>query len=463
MRAGGQSGAGGVSGRDTAIAFATLIAVALFLGTVFMQPPRPRSDAIRYITYALNLQRHNTFSLSPIDDAAIVPGSRHSPLYPAWIALFATLDGGLRDSLACIVRTDGTDAPCVLDLRSIVTAQLVLAGVFLGCVWLLARCLSGSGPIAWLAALCALLARNPLQYANQLLTEALLLPLLGAFVVCLAIAYKDRRPGWMLAAGAVLGLAALTRPAYGYLFYAISAVLAAVAILRWRRALLLGFALFALAYGIVVAPWLIRNEMRFDRLALTTGYDGNILAQRVAYNRMSWREFGLAFLLWFPDIGDNLAKLAAPKKDFIKLTWDPGSYYEEVGPNVYAEAQKAAGNEDAVAGYLIRTEILGHPVKHTLITLPLAFRGLFVSKYWGVLGLVCFVSLVIRKLRGSDYTLLLLSLPIWFMVLFHAFISVSIPRYNLALIPFYAYAMAWAVCAAGGFVRSLWRQRAVVR
>lgn len=458
-----QIGAGGASARETAIAFAILIAAALFLGSVFMQPPRPHSDAIHYITYALNLERHETFSLSPIDGAAIEPASSHAPLYPAWVATFAALDGSVRDSLACIVRNNASQAPCALDLRSIVTAQLVLAGVFLGCVWVFARRLSGSVLIAWLAVLCALLARSPLRYANSLLTEALLVPILGVFAVCLLIAYQDRRPGWLAAAGAVLGLAALTRPAYAYLLYAMTAALAAVAVIRWRRALLLGCVLFAVAYGIVVSPWLLRNKTQFGRLALTTGYDGNILAQRVAYNRMGWGEMGVAFIYWFPDVGDHLAAALFPRRYYTKLTWDPGSYYATDARAIIAQVEEEAPNGDAQVPLLVRTEVLAHPIKHTVVSLPLAFRGIYISKYWGVVGLACFVWLVIRQLRANDYTFLLLSLPFWFMVIFHAFVSVSIPRYNLALIPFYAYAMAWAVYAIGGFLWSRWRRRAVVR
>ncbi len=72
----------------------------------------------------------------------------------------------------------------------------------------MARRLSGSDTLAWITALCGLLARDPLKYANQFLTEALLVPLLGLFILFLTIAYQDRKPSWMLAAGAALGAAA---------------------------------------------------------------------------------------------------------------------------------------------------------------------------------------------------------------------------------------------------------------
>lgn len=461
MRARGQNGAEVVRKHETAIAFAILIPLALFLGTVFMHTPRPQADALRYITYAVNMHDHGVFSLAPIDTTTTpTPQSGHAPLYPVWLAAFAALDGAFRDSLVCVVTNSATQAPCPLDFSLIITAQLALAGIFLGCVWVMARRLSGNPWIAWLAALCALAARNPLQYGHQLLTEALLVPLLGLFLACITIAYQARRPRWMLAAGTALALATLTRPAYAYLFYAMTAVMAVAAAVRWRRSLFLGCMLFAVAYGCVVAPWLVRNKLQFDRLALTTGYDGDILAQRVAYNRMSWTEAGVAFLYWFPDIGDNLAAALFPRRYYKKLDWVNGSYYTSVAPTVYETARREAGGPDKIVDYLLRTEILAHPAKHVIVSLPLAFRAVFIAKYWGIIGLICFIVLVIRQTRKGDYALLLLSLPIWYMVAFHAFVSISIPRYNLALIPFYAYAMACVLFAIGCKALSLLPRRA---
>ena len=104
VRADVQNGAAGVSGKETAIAFAILIAIALALGPFFDRKQPPDSDAIRYITYAINLVSHGVFSLSAIDSAASPePGSVHTPLYPAWVAAFASHDAGLRDTLVCVV------------------------------------------------------------------------------------------------------------------------------------------------------------------------------------------------------------------------------------------------------------------------------------------------------------------------------------------------------------------------
>jgi 4-amino-4-deoxy-L-arabinose transferase-like glycosyltransferase len=445
---------------NPAAAFGVLILLSLLLGLTMMRTPPPESDALRYIDYAINIHDHGVFSARrEARPEAPAPENVHAPLYPAWIALFIRLNPGIRNALACARDQNGMAAACPLDFKLLVAAQLVLAGVFSGAVWLLALRLSGSASIAWTAAGFGLLAKLPLQYAHSVLTEAILLPLLALFLVSLVIAYQERRARWMLAAGVLIGLVALTRPAYAWLFFAIGGVLAAGALVTRRRPLFVAALAFALAYGVTVAPWLARNKLHFDRIALTESYAGDILSQRVAYNRMGWDEFAVAWIFWFPDFGDHIAKNLFPRRTFEKLKWNDGTYYATVAPALYAQAVAATKDPEAVLPYLLRTEVLANPVKHALVTLALAWRAVFVSKYWGIAGLVCFCVVFVRSLRTREYALLVASLPVWFMVMFHAFVSVSIPRYNLALIPLYAYALAVCAQAAAVRVAARWKAR----
>jgi 4-amino-4-deoxy-L-arabinose transferase-like glycosyltransferase len=444
-----------------AAAFGFFIGLSLLLGLTLVHTPRPESDALRYIDYAINLHDHGVFSArrEALSEPP-QPGSVHVPLYPAWVALFMRLDPGIRSALACAHDQKVAPAACPPKFKLLVAAQLVLAGVFFGAVWLLALRLSGSVALAWTAAGFALLATSPLQYANRVLTEAILLPLLALFLVFLVIAYQQRQARWMLAAGVLLGLAALTRPAYAWLFFAVAGVLAAGALIKRERPIFAAVLVFALAYGATVAPWLARNKLQFDQLTLTSTHAGDILSQRVAYNRMGWDEFAVAWLYWFPDFGDHIVKRLFPRRIFEKLGWNEGSYYATVAPTVYAQAAAETRNPDAVLPYLLQTEILANPVKHALVTLPLAWRAVFVSKYWGIAGLICFCVVLVRHLRMREYAFLVASLPVWFMVFFHAFVSVSIPRYNLALIPLYAYALAFCAQAMAGRIAARWKARA---
>ena len=202
-------------------------------------------------------------------DAAPAAGNANTPLYPAWIAAWMALDTGFRDSLLCIIQDRTNRAPCPMDFGLFVTAQLLLAAVTICTVWLLAKRLTGSMLIAWLAAGFALLAKAPYVYANQFLTEALLLPLFSLLILFLVLAYQDRRPAWLLAAGVALALATLTRPGYVYLFYAMTLLLIVLALWRRRKPAILSLVLFLVGFTAVVTPWMLRNERQFGTLALT--------------------------------------------------------------------------------------------------------------------------------------------------------------------------------------------------
>ena len=76
-----------------------------------------------------------------------------------------------------------------------------------------------------------------------------------------------------------------------------------------------------------------------------------------------------------------------------------------------------------------------------MVSLPIFWRGIFIGKYWGVLGLACFLLLMAYFSRPTVRRLYLLSLPAWFLVGLHAFVSVNVTRYNLVLMPYYALAM----------------------
>lgn len=417
------------------------------------EPRRPVADELRYIDYALNLLHHQRFGLSGgalAEPAA--PGNANMPLYPAWVAALAAFDPDLRESLRCVL-TQPEGGPCPLDLGLLTAAQGVLVLASLLFLWLTARRLCRSPVVAWLAA--ALGGWIPLAYANMALTENLIFPFFFAFSFFLVLAWQTGRARWWFAAGLAIGLATLTRPEYAYAFYALAVTAFAIAIGKRRKAFVLNAGVAVLGYALVVAPWAARNAHHFDSPALTQGYDGHILAQRVAYNRMSWEELGVAFLYWLPDFGDTLARHLFPEALYAKLGWEAGSYYRTVSTEVYRESLARAGTATKVVPDLIRVEILGNPVKHFFVTLPLLLRGIFVSTYWGLLGFLCFLVLLGSALRRHASSVAVAALPAWFMAFFYAAVSVSIPRYNLNLVPIYAIGMAWVLHEAGAQV---WRR-----
>lgn len=253
---------------------------------------------------------------------------------------------------------------------------------------------------------------------------------------------RSRVPGrYFAAAGLLTGLAALTRPAflYGGIAVVIVALLVAAAGRGARRERFAGVALFTAG----LAPWIARNAVEFGRPALSYGYDSHTLVQRISYDSMGWREYGLAYVCGLPD-GTSLGKriAGAGACDRLSLSEQPDTYYNiGIGP-MLAETLAAAGGYDHHLSYLLREYIARMPVWHLLVSIPLALRGAWVDHYGGfVLGIACFVW-TIAAVRRRDWRFLALAAPAWFMLAFHGAVAVNQVRYNLMLIPPYAVAGA---------------------
>ena len=405
----------------------------------------PRFDAVRYLNYSVNVYEHGVFGLSePGTSGEPSPGRGNTPLYAAFLAAVHRLDATPVGQLRCFIE-QAADT-CTHGFGAVRAAQWVLAVASLTCIWFAGWVLTGSAVGAWAAALFALASGQLGYYANTLLTEniSILLCALMTLSICKTLGGDLR---WYGVLGLSVGLLVMARPEFIYLAYA----LITFAIVRtltvrsapaWREGCLL-----VLAVALIVAPWLVRNRIAFGDAALTQAYAGPTLAQRVAYNRMSAKELAAAFVYWFPDFGDTLAKRVFPADAYAKLDFGPASYAND-GVALHGELVTKIGAREDVLKTLIVEEVVRRPVKHALVTVALAWRGIFVAKLWGVAGLAAFVFIGIKRWPPWR-RLALASAPAWFMLVFYAAVSVSIPRYSVCFIP--VFSLALGILAARAF------------
>ena len=397
----------------------------------------PRFDAVRYLNYAVNVYEHGVFGLSqPGASDAPSPGRGNTPLYPAFLAAVFHLDATPAADLRCFI--EQAEVGCAHGFDAVRAAQLALAVASLTCIWLAGWIVTGGAVGAWAAALFAVLSGQPAYYANTLLTENLSILFCAVLTVSICKAVKGAQR-WYVAIGLCAGLLVMARPEFIYFAYALVALVIVRALvmrsqLAWRHGVLVVLAVF-----IVVSPWLVRNRIAFGDAALTEAYAGPTLAQRVAYNRMSTNELVAAFVYWFPDFGDSLAKRMFPANAYAKLDFGPNSYAND-GVALHTELVEQMGERDDVLKTLIVEEVVRRPVKHGLVTIALAWRGIFVAKLWGVAGLAAFVYMVVMR-YGQWRLLALASAPAWFMLAFYAAVSVSIPRYSVCFIPVFSVAL----------------------
>ena len=192
-----------------------------------VQPVHPVGDMAQYRAIALNLVRGHGYAQTPGE-----PTAQRVPLYPLFqAAIYAAL------------------GPSAQPLRA---AQVLIAAATLLLVYGLGATLGGRRAGAWAAAAAALYPAT-MFYAQALLSETLF----TFFVIGAAwCAVSGRRP---VGAGALIGLAALTRP----IGLMLGPALAAAA--WWPRRNWKHPTLLLAAMLLALSPWVMRNEIALGR------------------------------------------------------------------------------------------------------------------------------------------------------------------------------------------------------
>ncbi|MGH7014003.1 MAG: hypothetical protein ACREEL_07595 [Stellaceae bacterium] len=423
-------------------------------------------DAPRYLRVASDLvvTGRYTDGLGNPDRAKRPPGMFMAPLYPAFVAAVIPFSPQLAATAACYAEGN---SPCPEMLGPLIPLQFVVAAITLLLLWRLAATTTESEATGWIALVLA--AFGSYEFASAALTavtENLTLCLFTASQLALVAAARrdDRRLA--LLAGLFLGLTALTRPAFAYAAYAVLVVTLIgwlIPTLRRRHRPMLGLgAAMTAGAALALVPWMTRNALELGVFNLTQGYGGKILAQRVAYDAMSWHEYLAGWFYYLPDFGTSLARALFPPDWYARLGWNPGSYYDYSVRTLDPQTAAAAGGAQHQIGYLIRHYVLPDLPKFAAVTALLAWRGLWIGKYFGFIAFPLFVAAVAAApLRRRAGRLLLLSLPALFMLAFQAAISVSMNRYNIDLSA--SFAIGAAVCFAALYERIAGRPGALTR
>ncbi len=422
--------------------FAILFSVLLWTGLERSDRPYDfEGDDLRYISYAVAMQEHGIFGLQSHDiDKAPQAGNANAPLYPVMIATIMMADAKFYKSMVCVTKSDDI-SNCPQEFDKFYMVQVFLGLLTLYFIYLIALQLSKNRIVGWLAAILAFASGILQEFAAIFMTEILILPAFCALLLFCLRYYNERKWPWLVAIAAALAFLTLTRPSYLYLFDGFVIFFGAVAMSQYKKETLINLAVIVAAFALFVAPWSLRNKAEIGTYSLTSGgYGEAILVQRINYNQMGWDEVGAAMIYWLPDFGDSLAAKIFPEPSYEKLGWDDRSYYAQGYGKQVEKLEKELGSKSAILPHLVKTEIL--TPKHVAVSIPLAIRGTFIAKYWGLVGFIAFLALLLRTWRSQSYGYALMALPLFYMVAFHAGLSVSIPRYNLPLMALYAPAMA---------------------
>jgi hypothetical protein len=345
---------------------------------------------------------------------------------------------------------------CPGSLGLLVPLQIVLMAGTLVLVWRSTLAIGGPRSAAWCALLAAGLGTTEYAvYARTAMTEALSLPLAAASGLLLVLLVRRVRVATAVGLGVCLGLLTLTRPEYLYMAVAIGLAGAVIAV--WQRRLGLAMLGACLLAGATMAPWSVRNERLFGTAAPTSGYAGFILAQRVAYDAMTPAEWTAQWLYALPGFGPAAARIVFPGA-VARLGWQdrPDTFYMVGNTTMVRELAANAPNPADQVGYLLRTYVLPHPVRYAAVTVVMAWKSLWVRKYFSLVAVPFFAVMVWQAVRRRDRLRLAFVLPPLFVLALHAATTVATPRYSLMLVP--AYAAAFGLAAGPWFDRRVLRR-----
>lgn len=444
--------------RRQGILAALLAAIAIISAQIAMKRPDVlQPDERTYLDVINPLLRTGIFTDGSMTASGTAgePGRFLAPAYPVMVAGLARMDGKLAATLSCLGASSHKELRTVCgSLWTLQASQAVVAAIGVTAVFVIALMLTGSRAVAWATLLLVLATGEPAGYARLILTDTLATTALYLFTAALVALMTTGSTFAAAAAGIAIGFATLARPGYAYLFYAAGLVVLAVGLLRSRIDTTVrpmhGPLLIACGF-LVLTPWMARNWLIFGDTALTAGYGALALAQRVAYNAMTWSEWAAAWVYWLPDVGDDIARALFKPETTHRLGFNaPDTFYQIGTGALHAQTLAAAGSEDRHLGYLISTHIVGDLFKHIMVTLTLVWRGMWAGKWLGVAALLLAWPVLRGLIRSGKLTALLaMALPLLFMLGLHAFVSVNVVRYNVPMISLYALVVSMAAVDLG--------------
>jgi hypothetical protein len=434
-----------------------LLVFAVLATAILSRPEKWLGDFDQsfYLTIAYDLNHHGVFSNGVFDKvnstvAVPSPGIFFGPVYP-WLIVAATkIDGRFAQAVDCSVQA-GASAPgsvqCdvyALPMHIMHAALLTLAVLAIA---LAAELIFTSSAVFWLAGSLATVALLPsADLFSFVMTESVTFSLYSIAALALVQALKASSVARIVLVGLLFGLLCLTRPSFVVLAPVAMGLIAINDIwfsnVRWRAVLIHGFA-FVLAWLVIVGPWLARNAVSAGKWGLTEEYGSAALIERFAFDDMTTREFVLAFPYCLPGIGEPVVNWAFGPQAMARFVYDrPGSFFE-VGRLHRDKLVEAHGRLDPLIKDLIGDEMAQRWWRYLLVSLPLAWCGMWVGGWLGLALVPLFGCACVMAVRRSKPLFLLYAAPAVVMLALHAAVANHYTRYNLILIGPFAAGAAW--------------------
>ena len=434
-----------------------LLVFAVLVTAILIRPAKWLSDFDQsfYLTIAYDLNHHGVFSngvFDKVNSTAAVPppGIFFGPVYP-WLIVAATkIDDRFAEAVDCSVQ-DTNDAQDSHECDAYARPMQIMHAAFLAlgvlAIAFTAELIFTSSAIFWLAGSVATLSLLPeADLFTFVMTESITFSLYSIAALALVLALKAPRVSRIVLVGLLFGLLCLTRPSFVVLAPVVIVLIAVNDIwfspVRWRSVLSHGFA-FMLAWLVIVGPWLVRNAVSAGKWGLTEEYGSAALIERFAFDDMTAREFVLAFPYCLPGIGEPVVNWAFGPQAMARFVYYKPASFFHVGRSRRDQLVETHGRLDPLIKDLIRDEMAERWWRYLLVSLPLAWCGMWVGGWFGLVLVPLFGCACVMAMRRSKSLFLLYTAPAVVMLTLHAAVANHYTRYNLILIGPFAAGTAW--------------------
>jgi hypothetical protein len=451
------------------IAFGLLVFAAL-AAAILSRPPKPFTafDQAYYLTLAYDINHHGVFSNGILDDVNSVvavppPGMFFGPLYPWLMAAVTKLDARFAKSIDCGVEAihwarPDTDCEVYMQPMLVIHALLLALGVL--AIARAAEMMFARPAAFWLAGLLAtgaLLAEADLF--AFLMTESVTFSLYSLTMLAMAFGWTTSKRRYFVLAGLGLGLLCLARFSFLAAAFLIPMLIAINArrVGRSYQSAAASVLAFAVAFLAIILPWATRNAISVGKFALTEEYGSAALVERLAFDRMTAREFLLAFPYCVPEIGPRIVERVFGADAMARFQYDrPGSFYE-IGSTQRWALVGAYQRLDPLLGRILRAEMEENWWRYILVSAPLAWCGIWVGGWLSLWLVPLFAATCVAAFRQSRPMFLLYAAPAVLMLCLHAAVANHDTRYNLILIGPFAVGAAWLLSSIGVRLRARWQ------
>ena len=445
------------------IGFSTMavIVVVLYLliADFYLLDAKPiGGDAVQNVRSGINLAQYGVYSEFPVSEA-VLPGYRREPLPNLLLAIYLRLAEAFQPGFLDQIREPFSES-FLLFLKAI---NVFWAGSLFLALWVSSRLVFAPMYAANFLAVAQIAVVNHFFVIGQMRrmnTELIAASILLWLSVVLLMASRQKSVRWILAAGMMLGLMALTKSSVAYVALLvlplITFVISGLSRRFWRL-----LVAFSLGFLLVVSPWAIRNQVHFSKFAIAKG-GGDVLLIRSVFNQMNQQEFRDSFYVFSPKVvrrdllgplmglsDEELScdgKLAVFERNLecdrvalkLKRYGDVRSLYQK-GKRVLPYQFSLSDSESKA--YALR-QFRSNPLNVLTTSIPLSWRGFwgFRSRSWDgvLLNAVAFSSLFLAPILSivqRRLSWLMVSVVPISLFGFYALVSHFLPRYSLPIAP----------------------------